>query len=76
MLLGTSTYVGGPTHFWNQNWGRAAGTHRTSSSAFQSLLGVPNRRIPPARSPLWGPKLFAKHVHSTSRGDQDRQPSH
>lgn len=41
VLLGTATYVGGPTHFLNQKWGGAAGTHRTSSPAFQSLLGVP-----------------------------------
>lgn len=42
MLSGTCAYVGGPAHFLNQNWGGAAGTHRTSSPAFRaSLLGVP-----------------------------------
>lgn len=40
-LPGTSISVGGPACFLNQNWGGATGTHRTSSPAFQSLLGVP-----------------------------------
>lgn len=56
-LPGTSTYVGGQTRFLNQNWGGAAGTHKTSSPAFQSSLGVPQTRTPPVTSPPWGQAL-------------------
>lgn len=34
MPPGTATFVGGPAHFLNQNWGGAAGIHTTGSPAF------------------------------------------